>query len=321
MTRSDILRLIAPWLTWWSSGWKEAWAMLPKPAFLATPALILLRTDGQILKFQRGKWGSASKESTAAGVLLEDKDVLLRNLHLPLLAQADLLSSIDIEIAASSPFAPEETCRGYNIEYSDDGQLLVEIGICHKKHAQPTSTVFAHGSLGPIRMFCPPMQPPPPAWRQSVFTRGLMITTLVLVLLFVISPTLMLRTEAQGYEEAMRKLSTEAKAVMSQREELGRIHEHLDMAHTFAERHPDLLPLLEQISQSIPDQAWVEKITLRKGVLSIHGRADNAIAIVASLQAAPGLRDVHLGASVDRDPRSGKEMFQIDAQIGDGQHP
>ena len=89
----------------------------------------------------------------------------------------------------------------------------------------------------------------------------------------------------------------------------------LTSVHAFATEHPDPLRLLEQLTQATPDGTWINQFILRKDQLTLDGSSDNAVAIVGLLAKIPELQDVRLGASVNRDPRNGRETFQILARI------
>jgi general secretion pathway protein L len=329
LSMNDVRLHLTTWFNWWLGGWQDAWAMLPKPAALQTRPAIFQTTDGARLSFSAtvntpGTWLSMHQASTSnsapQGVLLADDDVLLRELNLPPLSERDIAAAVALDAQIASPFPASDTHFGYSIRRLTNGQRQIEIALIRKSKLEqlqiqyPQHALFARGERGAI-----PLQNDnhdrQTAWYLSPLTLGLSILLGLVLIAWIISPTLLLRAESIAHEAAFAKLNRAAAPLLQKREELSALQQQLESARAFDNEHPAPQPILEQLSSHIPDSTWISQLTLRKDQLTLEGSSDNAIAIVSLLEKIPALKEVRLGASINRDPRNGRETFQILARI------
>lgn len=73
--------------------------------------------------------------------------------------------------------------------------------------------------------------------------------------------------------------------------------------------------LVEALSAALPDQAWLERLEVRDGLLTIAGKATSAPALVAPLEASTHLTQVEFAAPTTRQPGDDKESFTLSARI------
>jgi len=329
LSMNDVRLHLTTWFNWWLGGWQDAWAMLPKPAALQTRPTIFQTTDGVRLSFSAtentpGTWLSMPQASTSncspQGVLLPDDDVLLRELNLPPLSERDIAAAVTMDAHIASPFPAGDTHYGYSIRRLPNGQRQIEIALTRKNKLEqlltqyPQQALFARGQCGAI-----PLQNDghnqQTAWYRSPLTLSLSTLLGLVIIAWIISPTLLLRAESMAHEAALAKLNQEAAPLLQKREELNNLKLQIENALAFKNEHPDPLFILEQLSSNIPDSTWVNQLSQRKDQLTFDGTSENAIAIVGLLEKTPCLKDVRLGTSINRDPRSGRETFQILARI------
>ena len=325
LNMSDVRTHLTTWFNWWLGGWQEAWAMLPKPAALQTRPPVFRTTDGTRLSFSatantHGTWLNTPHTSAPQGVLLADDDVLLRELNLPPLSERDIAAAVAMDAQIASPFPASDTHYGYSIRRLPNGQRHIEIALTRKSKLEqlqtqyPQQALFARGQRGAI-----PLQndghSQQTAWYRSPLTLSLSVLLSLVLIAWIISPTLLLRAESIAHETALAKLKREAAPLLQKREELNNLKLELENALAFKNEHPDPLFILEQLSSNIPDSTWINQLSQRKDQLTFDGTSENAIAIVGLLEKIPCLKEVRLGTSINRDPRSGRETFQILARI------
>ena len=313
------------WFSWWLGGWKDAWTRFPKPAALQTRAPIFQTLDGARLTFHIAEdttaaWHHAVHTDAPQGLLIDDDDILLRALNLPPLGERDIAAAVAMDAQFASPFPPNDTHYGYNIQRLANGSLRIEIAIMRQSRVKdiqshaPFSALFARGLYGAI-----PLQGNAHAkigvWYRSPLTLSLSALLSLVLIAWIISPTLLLRAKAQVHEATLAKLNAQASPSLQKREELNTLQQQLENAHAFDNEHPDPLHLLELLSSQLPDSTWISSLIIRKDQLTLDGSSDNALAIVGLLEKLPDLKEVRLGASVNRDPRNGRETFQILARI------
>jgi len=322
---NDLRPHLTTWFNWWLGGWQEAWAMLPKPAALQARPDVFQTAQGGFLTCitQPGEsttWQNVSRPDALRGLLIDDELVLFRGLALPSLSERDIAAAVAMDVQIASPFPAHDTHYGYSIQRLPNGQLRIEIALTRQSQLEqlqtkhPQQVLFARGQRGAI-----PLQndsrSQQSTWYRSPLTLGLSALLGLVFIAWIISPTLLLRAESMAHETALAKLSRAAAPLLQKREELSALQQQLESAHAFDKEHPAPQPVLEQLSSHIPDSTWISQLNLRKDQLTLEGSSDNAIAIVSLLEKIPALNEVRLGASVNRDPRSGRENFQILARI------
>jgi len=319
----DLRAHLSTWYNWWLGGWQDAWAMLPKPAALQSRPDIFQTTDGKNLSFSataNGTWLNLPHTNTTQGLLLADDDVLLRELNLPPISERDIAAAVAMDTHIASPFPAHDTHSGYLIQRLPNGQHHIEIALTRKSHLEqlqaqyPQHALFARGERGAI-----PLQNgnhrQQSAWYRSPLTLSLSALLGLALIAWIISPTLLLRAESIAHETALAKLNSKAAPLQQKREELSVLQQQLESVRAFDNEHPAPQPILEQLSSQIPDSTWISQLNLRKDQLTLEGSSDNAIAIVSLLEKIPVLKEVRLGASINRDPRNGRETFQILARV------
>ena len=313
------------WFNWWLGGWNDAWALIPKATASQTRPPVLQTLEGTRLTFQTATdgtatWQASDNKDIPQGALLDDDDVLLRTLNLPSLSARDIATTVAMDVHIASPFPPSDTHYGFSTHRNSNGTLCIEIAITRQSRLVqlqsrvPQTAFYARGQNGAI-----PLQSDThanaSAWYRSPLTLSLSVLLCLVLIAWIISPTLLLRAEAQAHEIALAKLNREATPLLEKREELSTLQQQLENAHAFDSEHPNPQIILEQLSGQIPDSTWISQLNLRKDQLTLEGSSDNAIAIVGLLEKIPTLKEVRLGASINRDPRNGRETFQILARI------
>lgn len=73
--------------------------------------------------------------------------------------------------------------------------------------------------------------------------------------------------------------------------------------------------LLDALTSAIPDQAYLTHLSIRRARLIISGRADDAAALIASLERSGQLQAVKFGGPTIREAKGKKEAFTIEATL------
>jgi general secretion pathway protein L len=79
--------------------------------------------------------------------------------------------------------------------------------------------------------------------------------------------------------------------------------------------NPSALAVLQDISQRLPDQAWVASLQIRERRIEMQGQATSASALIALLEASPYLNNTAFLSPVTPDPASGQERFRLGADL------
>jgi general secretion pathway protein L len=325
LTISDLRTHLTTAYNWWLGGWQDAWAMLPKPAAMQAHADVFQTPQGEFLSYitppgQRAAWQSVSRTDTLHGLLIDDDHLLLRELALPSLSERDLAAAVAMDVQIASPFPAADTRYGYRTQRLPNGHLRIEIAITHRSQLEPRQsaqhrlTLFARGQHGAISLQGG-TQGSERTGLRSPLTLGLLALLTLVLIAWIISPTLLLRAESMLNEAALAQLSARTAPLLQKREELSILQQQLVNAQAYDKEHPDPLLVLDQLTRQIPDGTWLTQFNLRKDQLTLDGVSDNAVAIVSRLEKIPDLKETRLGSSINRVALTGGETFQIIARI------
>jgi len=121
----------------WRDGWNELleWPIM---AWLSPqePVRVLLPDGGEVLRLgASGVPAPATASARAVAVVLPQDNVLVRERILPPLAGAELRSAVELELAAITPFSPDQTVWGWRAQRQDKG-VLVRLALASRSHVQ-----------------------------------------------------------------------------------------------------------------------------------------------------------------------------------------
>ena len=111
---------------------------------------------------------------------------------------------------------------------------------------------------------------------------------------------------------SMRAKAREAGKLRSENEALER---HNLMLARLKTEHPSVTITLEHLSRAIPDDTWLAELEVRSKKLRLAGKSRNAPALIARLEAVPGLSLVRFGAPTTREAGADIDTFVIEADL------
>ena len=320
--------------------WRAAGALLfelPLLRALAPSALVRCVSEGGGSTFWRVRHDVAKPAGNIAAderatpvLLLSPTTVLERTISLPQLAPADLEHAVQLEVQASTPFTPEHTVYGFLPDApAADGQgQRVHLALTSR---QQCSSALKRAALGAeAEVWLAPVAGTQPPWRPLVFrgwgegarqrtvrgTQWRMLALLALAALLaaalLVTPTAFARLKALQALRTQEDLQRNAAPQMEAREALGRDAQALQSVATVAGERVRLAPVLDMLTEVLPDGAWLNSLNVTGRQFRIMGMADDAAALVQRLNAQPGVQEARLASPATRSSADKKERFVIE---------
>ena len=78
---------------------------------------------------------------------------------------------------------------------------------------------------------------------------------------------------------------------------------------------PAAVTVLDELTRVLPDDSWLEQLTLRSAEVQLRGYSANASAVIALLEGSDVFENVEFRAPVTRLKTPPVERFNISAQI------
>jgi general secretion pathway protein L len=120
----------------------------------------------------------------------------------------------------------------------------------------------------------------------------------------------------QAMQAQVESMRGEAQKVSALRQQL---QDNAGAAGFLADRKlhtPSALNLLDDLSQRLPDDAWLERVNIdNSGQVGFQGQAKQAAKLVDALKGSPVITDANFQGTIQADPTSGKERFYMVAQL------
>ena len=325
----------------WPAQWQAAGALLlglPVLRRLAPRLPVLLhQADGRTTHWLVAQGVAQPVAAAAPGpairaLQLPAERVLERHLTLPPLAAADVAQAVALDVAAASPFGAEQTVWGFRSERLDGERLRVDVAITARAQVEqslqaaalagdplpevwvlPATTATLAGAMRPIVLqgFGEGLRQA--RTRQGVSRRlGLAALALLVLAALAVTPTALQRAKARQAMGAFDAMQKQAAPQLAQREALMKQLERLQTLAQLQEQQLALGPVLDLLTRTLPDGAWLTGLRVEGNKLVLNGLADDAAALVQRLAEQPGAHDVRLTSPATRGAGAAKETFIIE---------
>ncbi|MGH7795850.1 MAG: PilN domain-containing protein [Candidatus Binatia bacterium] len=111
-----------------------------------------------------------------------------------------------------------------------------------------------------------------------------------------------------------QKLAPAVDALRREEEQFERLRKEASFLASLNERRGEVLRVMEDLSRTVPNSAYLSNLRYRTGVLEIQGNAENASALIPLLERSPIFQNVGFNAPSNRG-RDNRETFSLKADI------
>ena len=328
----------------WVSAWREFLfsPVSPLRRLLDEPVQLLRPEGAQI--FQGGVPGGAP--ATLQAQLLPDELALVRPLTIPIAAEAELPAVLQHEVAAGSPFTPEDTVYGW-VETGRDATHLravlaiasrASVGAWLREQVQSEATadaddadaalpevwVDAQGTLVTLAGFGEHARDE--AYRKRLIRVGLM--GLGVLLLVVLCASLFAMHEGARLKELQQlqaQIAERTRPAVAMRETVARANTLITAANDELRRFPNPHRELVRLTDILDDSVYVAHFSMRGDELRIRGRAEDAAQVMQTLAETPAFSSVTAPSAITAVGNTGLEQFNLDITLqdaaGEGEAP
>jgi general secretion pathway protein L len=269
--------------------------------------------------------------STPIILLLDSKQVLRRQLNLPLAAEAKLREVLGFEIDRQTPFSLDQVYFEHRVLERNPltKQCKVELVVVAKafleKQLQTLGPLAAR--ISGVDVFTEQKQllninllPTNVRAKQSQQQRWQRwALALGGICLLVLAMNVMLNNRQHALDEWTEKVAkakVQARQASVFRQQLQRAKDADVFLKKFRAEQPTMLALLNDLTQRIPDDTALDKISVNEGRLVLVGQSKQAAALVGQLQSSPLLQGPALAGAVQPDARTGRDRFTLTATVG-----
>lgn len=271
---------------------------------------------------------------------LSSADALVKNLNLPLAAQANIAQVVRYELDRYSPFKAEQVYFATRIERVDNeaAQIALQLLISPKKNLEtfyndcktlgmtpsivdvedaPNDLQNLHSAYNLL-----PLHLQPKVKNTTRFLTGGLLTLLFLLsFASLILPVWLEYQGVQELEEKLSKIEKEVKAVKNLQAEMDTLREETQLLIDEKTATPPVVAILNEISALMKDDSWLSYLQYSDGQIQLQGESQAASNLLADLEASDYFANVSFASPVTQDKASGLERFQITAQVTKPDNP
>jgi general secretion pathway protein L len=256
-----------------------------------------------------------------AGMLLEQE------VELPIAAERELGAVLSNEMDRLTPFAADAVFWTWRVAGRDraKGSLVAQLSVLPKRTLEPILQGLAAAGLRPAWLEAPGADGAvrriglaSPAIRTRKRRSGVAVAGYACAGLAVIACVLPFVQQARALaatDARIEALRPRVAAVEAMRQQLAASSGGADVMASESARTGNALAALASVTQTLPDDTYLTELTLRARKLTITGRSDAAVRLIALLSSAPGLSNPNFAAPVMRMTGSHADQFSIRADI------
>lgn len=270
-------------------------------------------------------------------LLLPPGCALRRRLNLPQAAAADLRRVVGYEIDRQTPFKPEQVWYDVRVLDADapPGQLAVELIATPRAEIDPLLSRLVGAGIVPdavdvsvdalpgvsrlgINLLPLAQRPrrPYPRRRSNLILAAACVLLVVVVLAQWLDNR---RAALVAMQTQTDSLHAQARRASGLREELVNAAGASGFLAARKLASPSPLAVLRDLTARLPADTWLERFSLdAQGQIAMQGESAKAAGLIDTLRDSPLLTEPKLQGVIQPDPATGKEHFDLAAQLRGG---
>lgn len=154
---------------------------------------------------------------------------------------------------------------------------------------------------------------------KNRFMRGLVgglgVMTGLLALGLFILPVLVGEGQVEALRQQLKPLQRKVEKIQLQQQEIDRLLAETQKLVGLKQSIPTLNEILFHLTHLLPDNTWLTHFKLQNDSIQIQGQSGTASNLIEILESSPVFENVRFISPLTQDKRTGKERFQISAQV------
>ena len=243
-------------------------------------------------------------------------------IDLPLAARGDLGNLLHFELDRLTPFSPDEVCFAWRVLETDaaSDRMTVALEIAPKTlveralnmaatHGRSVDRVELGGGDGkePLNLLSHTAKP-----ESSGRLRHLLpLIAFGLAVVAVWIPMNRQQRVIDGLDQEIAALKSGAEEALALREQLDTEASEAGFLAEAKNGQASMTSVLAELTALIPDHSYILQLEIKDGHVQLTGFADKASDLITILDRSAMFASPEFRSAVTRDPRVGKERFQI----------
>jgi general secretion pathway protein L len=261
-----------------------------------------------------------------ATIELPPERVLARRVELPAVSQADLARILRFEITRHFPFPAERALFAHRVlprRAASPGHVAVEIVAVARETTVEIRALLAAAGIEAARIVVADASGASLVLTENATPRPRSVMALaaalgMATLAAIASPVVHERMELATLNREIAALAPKANALGAAHAKERRAVAQVAGPLALAAARPPLVALLDALTKSVPDGAWLQSLSISGQEVTIDGLSPSAAAVALQLEKSGAFTHVAFRAPIARDPATGLEHFALGATVAGG---
>lgn len=262
-------------------------------------------------------------------VLISPAHLLIKPLSLPLSSESNLREIVSFEMDRQTPFMPDQVYYDTRVTGRDSEQdkLSLELYVATRSYIDALLAEIRTWSITPAVVSCRETGGPAginllPAEARSVtrskpdlLTSAALIITIIFFFSALYLPVLHEQRLLSTLENEVSHSRNIARQVQPLIAEKGKI---LERSRFLSDKKRNKLPVIKvlaELSDILPDDTYLERLTIRGDEIQINGESDSATSIIQLLEKSAYFKNAEPRSPVTKNAATNKERFFISATL------
>jgi general secretion pathway protein L len=246
---------------------------------------------------------------------------------LPSMFERDVGSELRNRLDSFTPFQPDQVLWSWRIDRRDRANDLLEVTVCLIPRAslEPGLTSLVHAGLAPTRLEVGQIGdsfevidlPPQPRDARTRHRVALLAAPVcgALALAALVLPFIIQAVRIDAVDTAIAELQPRVAQASALQQRIDGNAGGVEAIAAEEARLGDILHAMAALTEILPDDTHLDKLTLQQRQLTISGRSAGAARLITALGANPAIRNPAFTAPVTRAEGEDFDQFVIRADI------
>lgn len=257
---------------------------------------------------------------------------LRRQFKLPMAAEENLAQVIGLEMDRLTPFTQDQVSFATRVlsRTKATRQILVELIIAPRDFLENSLETLSRAGWLPVNVhlegetkineynLIPERFKPQGDKLVEMLNIGLSSAILAILILILVLPVWMTRTEVMKVQAELKKTTKAAKEVEDMRAQAEKLLHQAQFLQDKKRSEPILVDAMDELTRVIPDDTWLNGLQYANHRIIIQGQSPSASVLLKQIEGSRHFKDVSFVSPVTKDAGNNLERFQIAFDVING---
>tara|TARA_R110001592_G_scaffold215025_2_gene468283 strand:+ start:52182 stop:53201 length:1020 start_codon:yes stop_codon:yes gene_type:complete len=312
---------------YWTAAWRDMLWSYDSPVRKRLDEVVTVHSDAGVSSYQAGTACDGALDSDCTAVLFPQELVLCKHIPVPLQAEGELASLLELEVRSSSPFAAADTRWGWSVVARDESFIRVALAIVsasaamaflgreynsHDAHAQEV-WVDVDGIMVVVQGFGEGLRER--RYRRRLLQSGALIAAIGLLVLAMVGVSTLFKSAELQHLERVAEVTEEAATEASRLKSLLAVaNETIAAANAVVAAYPNPHVEIARLTRLLGDDASISNFSMAGKEIRLRGLAEDAAVVMEEFTSEP----CYLGVKAPQPIRrlsNGQEQFYLDIRV------